>query len=183
MDPKRRAKRVLESHDRSASTVRSGTFGDPCGSVSAVATSILLMWQGCIFLSRLKQRGFQRGRAPSTPIPMTSCTLHRLRTPILTTCLYTGILAKEIKFVRPEQIDFVNSKIYLRVGETKEGDAATVTMNDLVKAERLKWAEITKRERPNTKWFFHLQRPRGHGRYLQTDTAQDGCHLRLRPGS
>jgi len=77
--------------------------------------------------------------------------------PILTTVLFTGVRSKEIKFIRPEQVDFQNEVIHLRKGETKEGDARTVPMNDLVKAELLKWAETTKREHPSAKWFFHFE--------------------------
>jgi integrase len=77
--------------------------------------------------------------------------------PILTTVLFTGVRSKEIKFIRPEQVDFKNGVIHLRTGETKEGDSRTVPMCDLVQAELSKWSETTKQEWPGAKWFFHFE--------------------------
>lgn len=74
--------------------------------------------------------------------------------PIIATVMYTGVRSKEIKFVRPEQVDFANSVIRLRAGETKEGDPRTVPMNDHVKAVLHEWWDKTKEQKPE--WFFHF---------------------------
>jgi integrase len=43
--------------------------------------------------------------------------------PVLATVVYTGIRRKEMRFIRWEQLDFANKRIYLRAGETKSGKA------------------------------------------------------------
>jgi len=75
--------------------------------------------------------------------------------PVFVTCIYTGVRAKEIKFVRRDQVDFDANMIQLRAGETKDGDARIVPMNDRVRAVLLAWEEKTKQDFPKTRWFFH----------------------------
>lgn len=78
-------------------------------------------------------------------------------TPILATVMYAGVRSKEIKFVRPEQVDWQGSVIHLRAGETKEGDARMVPMNDHVKEILLAWWNKTQECWPETNWFFHFE--------------------------
>lgn len=75
--------------------------------------------------------------------------------PVLMAVIYSGVRAKEIKFVRREQVNFEEGMIELRAGETKAGDARVVPMNERVKEVLLAWEERTKELHPKIDWFFH----------------------------
>ncbi|MGD1095528.1 MAG: tyrosine-type recombinase/integrase [Bryobacteraceae bacterium] len=75
--------------------------------------------------------------------------------PVITTCMYTGARAKEIKFVRRDQVDFNENEIRLKVGETKNGETRILPMNQRVRAVLLEWEARTQENFPKTQWFFH----------------------------
>lgn len=76
---------------------------------------------------------------------------------VLATVVFTGVRSKEIKFIRRAQVDFEGNVIHLRKGETKEGDARDVPINDYIKSVLLDWDKTTREKWPDTIWFFHYQ--------------------------
>lgn len=77
--------------------------------------------------------------------------------PILATTVWTGIRPKELRFLRPSQVDLDAKLIHLNVGETKNGKARTVGINDELFEILLAWKQTTEREFPEADRFFHFR--------------------------
>jgi len=77
--------------------------------------------------------------------------------PVFVTAYWTGIRAKELKFVRRSNVNFSENIITLNASEIKAGDLRVAPMNDEVKAALMKWEDFTAANFPRTPWLFHLQ--------------------------
>jgi integrase len=75
--------------------------------------------------------------------------------PIFATVYETGIRSKELKFIRPEQVNFTQHQIELRAGETKNGRPRITALTDNLESILKAWKLKTESEYPNAQWFFH----------------------------
>jgi integrase len=94
--------------------------------------------------------------------------------PIFATVCETGIRSKEMKFIRPEQVNFTQHQIELRAGETKNGRERIVAISDKLEELLKAWKLKTESEYPNAAWFFHK-----NGKKLKTYHHQWNRTLRL----
>jgi integrase len=76
--------------------------------------------------------------------------------PILPLVTFGGIRAKEVKFIRREQVDWDNKVIHLRSGETKEGLGRDVPIVDVAIEPLRKWMAFSAEFFPACQWVFHF---------------------------
>lgn len=75
--------------------------------------------------------------------------------PVLPLVTYGGIRAKEVKFIRREQVDWENKVIHLREGETKEGTGRDVPIVDVAIEPLQRWMDYSAEYFPACPWVFH----------------------------
>jgi integrase len=100
--------------------------------------------------------------------------------PIFATVTNTGIRSKEIKFVRPSQFDWEKNTIALRAGETKEGPARTVPMNNDVRSILWNWKVTTEQKWPDSEKFFHCEGQQIESWKTGWQGALKRCNLRVK---
>jgi integrase len=77
--------------------------------------------------------------------------------PLFVTAYWTGVRAKELRYVRRANVDFANNTITLNPTETKSGDLRVLPLNNELRTVLLSWEESTRENFPKTIWLFHLQ--------------------------
>ncbi len=87
--------------------------------------------------------------------------------------MHTGMRPKEIRAIRPEQMDWEAKMIHLRTGETKNGEARVVPMSDELYTILRDWDAQTKREFPGVRpaTFFHKNGKRVPGYRMAWERA------------
>jgi integrase len=75
--------------------------------------------------------------------------------PVLPLVTYGGIRAKEVKFIRREQVDWEHGVIHLRDGETKEGLGRDVPIVDVAVEPLRKWMDYSAEFFPGCPWVFN----------------------------
>lgn len=76
--------------------------------------------------------------------------------PVLPLVTYGGVRAKEVKFIRREQVDWDRKLIHLRDGETKEGLGRDVPIVDVAVEPLRKWMAFSEEFFPSCPWVFHF---------------------------
>lgn len=75
--------------------------------------------------------------------------------PIMPFVMYSGVRAKELKFIRKDQVNMAERYVTLISGETKAGPGRTVPIVDIAVEPLKKWMQWSNQYFPNCPWLFH----------------------------